>query len=136
MNLMTQLIRLTVPICVWMSAFMHLESSAKPAAKNQKPALESSSVEKIRHVVCFKFRKTPSPPGLKSRERIRRLEKISGIRSLEWGKTTAPKGTNKGFTHCFIVTFDNEQSLEPNTFLTPITKLSLPYSNPFSTTCL
>ena len=69
MNLMTQLVRLTVPICVWMSAFMHLESSAKPAAKNQKPALEVLHGEKIRHVVCFKFKEGPSPRGLKkSRE--------------------------------------------------------------------
>ena len=61
MNIKKLLIRLTVPICVWMSAFMHLESSAKPAAKNQKPELESSSVEKIRHVVCFKFKEDAEP---------------------------------------------------------------------------
>lgn len=112
MNLMTQLIRLTVPICVWMSAFMHLESSAKPAAKNQKPALESSSVEKIRHVVCFKFKEDAEPARIKKVEReFAALKgKISGIRSLEWGKNNSPEGLNKGFTHCFIVTFDNEQS--------------------------
>ena len=111
MNLMTQLIRLTVPICVWMSAFMHLESSAKPAPKT-KPDLESSALEKIRHVVCFKFKEEADPAKIKKVERaFAALKgKISGIRSLEWGKNNSPEGLNKGFTHCFIVTFDNEKS--------------------------
>ena len=112
MNIMTQLIRLTVPICLWMSAFMHLESSAKPAANNQNPALESSSMEKIRHVVCFKFKEDADPAKIKKVEKefAALKRKISGIRSLEWGKNNSPEGLNKGFTHCFIVTFENEQS--------------------------
>ena len=57
-------------------------------------------------------RKTPSPAKIKKVERaFAALKgKISGIRSLEWGKNNSPEGLNKGFTHCFIVTFDNEQS--------------------------
>ncbi len=91
---------------------MHLESSAKPAAKNQKPALESSSMETIRHVVCFKFKEGADPAKIKKVEReFAALKgKISGIRSLEWGKNNSPEGLNKGFTHCFIVTFENEPS--------------------------
>jgi hypothetical protein len=95
-----------------MSAFMHLESSAKPAANNQNPALESSSMEKIRHVVCFKFKEDADPAKIKKVEKefAALKRKISGIRSLEWGKNNSPEGLNKGFTHCFIVTFENEQS--------------------------
>ena len=112
MNIKKLLVRLTSSFCVLMTAFMHLESSAKPLPKNQKTELESSALEKIRHVVCFKFKEEADPAKIKKVERaFAALKgKISGIRSLEWGKNNSPEGLNKGFTHCFIVTFDNEKS--------------------------
>ena len=91
---------------------MYLESSAKPAHKKQEPGLETSSKEKIRHVVCFKFKEDADPAKIRNVEReFAALKgKISGIRSLEWGKNNSPEGLNKGFTHCFIVTFENEKA--------------------------
>ena len=35
---------------------------------------------------------------------------IPGIISIEWGTNNSPEGLNKGFTHCFVVTFENDQA--------------------------
>ncbi|MDR6860457.1 Dabb family protein [Variovorax guangxiensis] len=64
----------------------------------------------IRHVVLLRF-KDGIPP-----DRLAELEqdfaalagRIDGIRQLEWGVNASPEGLNKGFTHCFLVSFDNE----------------------------
>lgn len=66
--------------------------------------------EKLQHVVAFKF-KTDAKP-----EKIREIEaafralktKIPEIAALEWGTNNSPENLNKGFTHCFIVTFKDE----------------------------
>ena len=112
MNLSSQLIRLATSICVCMCALMYLESSAKPANKKQTASQKASSKENIRHVVCFKFKEDADPAAIRKVERefTALKEKIPGIRSLEWGKNNSPEGLNKGFTHCFIVTFESERA--------------------------
>ena len=94
-----------------MGAFMYLQSSAKPY-KAKETATNTSSKGEIRHVVCFKFKEDANPATIRKVEReFAALKgKISGIRSLEWGKNNSPEGLNKGFTHCFIVTFENEKA--------------------------
>ncbi len=67
------------------------------------------AAEKIRHVVSFKFKSTAKP------EEIKRVEtnfaalkkKIPQIQALEWGTNISPEKLNKGFTHCWIVTFSS-----------------------------
>jgi hypothetical protein len=71
---------------------------------------EESSSAHIRHIVCLKFK-----PEITT-ESILEVEKkfpalqlsIPGIISIEWGLNNSPEGLNKGFSHCFIVTFENE----------------------------
>jgi hypothetical protein len=74
---------------------------------------ESNQVNsEIRHIVCLKFNEEASS------EQIGEIEKkfpalqesIPGIISIEWGKNNSPEGLNKDFTHCFIVTFENEEA--------------------------
>jgi hypothetical protein len=91
---------------------MYLELSAKPYHKLKDSATESSAKEKIRHVVCFKFKDDADPTKIRKVEKeFAALKgKIKGILSLEWGGNNSPEGLNKGFTHCFIVTFDREES--------------------------
>jgi len=65
----------------------------------------------LRHVVLFKFK-----PGT-SKEDIAKVEtafsalpsKISQIAGYEWGLNNSPEGLDKGFTHCFFVTFHSEE---------------------------
>jgi hypothetical protein len=65
----------------------------------------------LRHVVLFKFKEgTP-------KEKIAEIEnaftalpgKIPGIAGYEWGLNNSPEGLDKGFTHCFFLTFKSEQ---------------------------
>lgn len=65
----------------------------------------------LRHVVLFKFK-----PGA-SKENIAQVEaafsalpsKIPQIAGYEWGLNNSPEGLDKGFTHCFFVTFHSEE---------------------------
>ncbi len=64
----------------------------------------------LRHVVSFKFKSAATPEEIKKIEtEFRGLKmKISAGQAYEWGTNNSPEKMNKGFTHCFIVTFKNE----------------------------
>ena len=60
-----------------------------------------------RHVVLFRFRSGTTDQALRDIERAfgelaRALPFVTGF---EWGRNGSPEGLDKGFTHCFIVTF-------------------------------
>ena len=96
MNLMTQLIRLTVPICVWMSAFMHWNHQPNRPPKIRNRPLRAPPWRKSAMSCASSSGRRRARQDKKSRERIRRLErKDFGIRSLSGVKTTAPKGSTK-----------------------------------------
>jgi hypothetical protein len=67
--------------------------------------------ETLRHVVAFKFKDTATPDQIKEIENAFRAlkTKIPEIASLEWGTNVSKENRDKGFTHCFIVTFKNEK---------------------------
>lgn len=64
----------------------------------------------LRHVVLFKFKEGTS------KEKIAEIEnaftalpgKIPEITGYEWGTNNSPEGLDKGFTHCFFLTFKSE----------------------------
>ena len=66
----------------------------------------------IRHVVCFKFNESAKKSEIErvEKEFAALKYKIPGILSLEWGKNNSPENLNKDFTHCFIVSFKNEEA--------------------------
>lgn len=65
----------------------------------------------LRHVVLFKFKESSSEEDInKVEEAFSALpDKISEIEDYEWGTNNSPEGLNKGFTHCFFVTFKSEE---------------------------
>ena len=65
----------------------------------------------LQHVVSFKFKPTASPAEIgKVETAFAALKaKIPGIVSLAWGTNVSPEQLNKGFTHCFILTFKTEK---------------------------
>ncbi len=74
-------------------------------------AAEKPPVRKLRHVVCVKFK-----DGVSKAQSDRIIvafaalpSKIPQIREFEFGANNSPEGLNKGFTHCFILTFDTEK---------------------------
>ncbi len=72
-------------------------------------ALPAVAVEKIQHVVSFKFKSTAKPEDIKKVETAFAdlKKKITQIKALEWGTNISPENLNKGFTHCWILTFSS-----------------------------
>lgn len=70
----------------------------------------TAAAEKVQHVVCFKFKTTATAAEIKNVEDAFRAlkKKIPQIKALEWGTNVSKEKRDKGFTHCFIVTFKNE----------------------------
>jgi hypothetical protein len=64
----------------------------------------------IRHLVLLKFKADTSLAQMHSLEKaFAALErKISAVQSMEWGTNNSPEGLDKGFTHCFNLTFADE----------------------------
>ena len=64
----------------------------------------------IRHVVLLNFsEETPTERRAGLAAAFAALaDAIPEVRSLEWGLNASPEGLDKGFTHCFLVTFDDE----------------------------
>jgi hypothetical protein len=71
----------------------------------------ANAAGKIHHVVCFKFKGTASTEDIKKVEAafVALQEKIPGIESLKWGTNVSKEQRNKGFTHCFMLTFKSEK---------------------------
>jgi hypothetical protein len=66
---------------------------------------------KLLHVVSFKFKETASKEQIKQVEDAFRdlKKKIKEIKDYKWGTNVSPEKHDKGFTHGFILTFDNEK---------------------------
>src|SRR6266436_9977373 len=77
-------------------------------------AMNTNAAEKLQHVVSLKFKSSAAPEDIKKVEDgFRALkEKIPQIEKLEWGTNVSKEKHDKGFTHCFIVTFKSEQDLD------------------------
>jgi hypothetical protein len=82
------------------------KDEAKPATKTEKAAKKS----KLNHVVAFKFKDSATKEQVKEVEdAFRALKtKIPQIQKLQWGLNNSPEGLNKGFTHCWVLTFESE----------------------------
>ena len=75
------------------------------------PAKKHSNSRKLQHVVCFKFNADATTDQIRKVEKafVALKKKIPQIIALEWGINNSPEGLNKDFTHCFIVTFQDEK---------------------------
>src|SRR5947208_2068501 len=72
--------------------------------------MNANAAEKLQHVVSFKFKSSASSEDIKKVEDAfgALKEKIPQIVKLEWGTNVSKEKRDKGFTHCFIVSFKNE----------------------------
>jgi hypothetical protein len=66
---------------------------------------------KLYHVVSIKFKDSATPDQIGAVEQaFRQLrDKVPGITSLTWGTNVSPEKRNKGFTHCFVLTFAKDK---------------------------
>lgn len=74
---------------------------------NMTQALDSV----LRHVVLFKFKPGTSAMDIKKVEEAFSAlpSKIPQIVGYEWGTNNSPEGLDKGFTHCFFLSFNSEE---------------------------
>jgi hypothetical protein len=72
---------------------------------------QSANDKKLRHVVMFKFKESATEEDIEKVEKAFNAlpGKISAIRDFEWGTNNSPERLNKGFTHCFLLTFNSEE---------------------------
>lgn len=92
----------TVLVCMVLAAGM------QNAGAQSAPDADSGT---LRHVVLFKFK--DGTPDAKVREIVEAFaalpSKIPEIKGFEWGTNNSPEGLDKGFTHCFTLTFSSEE---------------------------
>ena len=107
-NYLSYLLFLVVALLVSLS-FVFLERE-KPALTTETEVMKKSD-SVLRHVVLFKFKEgTPSEKIREIQEAFGALpSKIPQIISYEWGTNNSPEGLEKGFTHCFFLTFNSEE---------------------------
>lgn len=81
----------------------------------QTAAIEQNTEDSVlRHVVLFKFKEGTTKDQLHQYETAfgGLKNKIPEIVSFEWGLNNSVEGLEKGFTHCFFVTFASEEDRE------------------------
>src|SRR5690606_24686388 len=105
----TTVLAITALLCALSLGLM--SHSVQPyKSNNNQDLMEKKQDSLLRHVVIFKFKEGAS------KEKITEIEeafkalrsKIPQILSLKWGLNNSPEGLNKGFTHCFFLTFKSE----------------------------
>ena len=91
------------------------ETSTEQINSQMEETMQSSpapaETRQLRHVVLFKFKEGTDPAAIATVETAFAdlSNKIPEIKSFEWGLNNSPEGLEKGFTHCFLVTFDSEE---------------------------
>jgi hypothetical protein len=71
-----------------------------------------ASTKQLRHVVLFRFKENTSAEDITLIEnefRILATEKLPQVKEYEWGTNVSKENLHHGYTHCFILTFENEQ---------------------------
>ena len=101
--------RITSIIVTIAAAFALMFSSF--AAVQSADAKKTAKKPKVRHVVCLKFKAgTTQDQIAKIQAAFADLpKKITNIKKFEWGTNNSPEKMNKGFTHCFVLTFRSEK---------------------------
>jgi hypothetical protein len=90
-------------------------SLCNPTIEQSKQQMKSDIQKEhdsvLRHVVLFKFKEGTSTAAIKKVEDAftELPSKIPQIMSYEWGLNNSPEGLEKGFTHCFFLTFKSEK---------------------------
>jgi hypothetical protein len=72
----------------------------------------ASTKQVLRHVVLLKFKENTSAADLTQIEqefRTLATVKVPQVKEFEWGTNVSKENLDHGYTHCFVLTFANEQ---------------------------
>ena len=83
----------------------------QPATTQNMDKAYVESSQRLRHVVLFKFKEGVDPAAIATVEQAFAAlpGKIPQIMEFEWGLNNSPEGLDKGFTHCYLLTFASEE---------------------------
>ena len=86
------------------------EAPSTDSSKKETMTTDDTEGKVLRHAVFFSFKEESSEDDVAGVvDAFRELpSKISEIIDFEWGTNNSPEGLNDGFTHCFLLTFENE----------------------------
>ena len=106
-----KIIYIPLTIIVSFLTLFFINPEIKNNQKTQKTNMYKEQDSVLRHVVLFKFKEGTSSADIKKVEDAFSTlpSKISQIMSYEWGLNNSPEGLEKGFTHCFFLTFKSEE---------------------------
>ena len=95
-------------IVVASAAFAAQQQSDSSAAR---PAARDAHNGRLFHVVSIKFKSSATKEQIKAVEDafVALKDKIPGIATLDWGTNVSPEKHDKGFTHCFVLSFASEK---------------------------
>jgi hypothetical protein len=90
----------------FLALMLALAALVLPAALTQAQEKQPAK-GKLQHVVAFKFKEEATPAQIREVEQAFAglKKKIREIRAFEWGTNVSPEKLDKGFTHCFLLTF-------------------------------
>jgi len=105
----TKVISLVLLLTLISLTFISATWNNRTSAKSNTANMPSDSL--LRHVVLFKFKEGTTSENIeKVEDAFSALpSKISEIQGYEWGLNNSPEGLEKGFTHCFFLTFKSEE---------------------------
>lgn len=85
-----------------------LKSAATQVVNKTKSVVKK---KQLRHLVMIKFKETSSAEDIAKVETAFAAlpSQISQITDFEWGINNSPEGLDKGFTHVFFISFDDEE---------------------------
>ena len=104
---LTSVVMLAAIALAGAAAIVVVPTTAARAA--DEPKKEPSGV--LYHVVSLKFKPGAAADQIKAVEQAFQglKAKIPGIKTLHWGTNVSPEKHDKGFTHCFVLTFATEK---------------------------
>ena len=90
--------------------FLLLFGCANKTTEAKNNTSSNNMNETLRHIVLFKFKASSEAVDIQKIEDafIALPTKIKEIKDFEWGLNNSTEGLDKGFTHCFFVTFESE----------------------------
>jgi hypothetical protein len=95
--------------CVSVHSTEHI--TAQKQAPANMPQYAKKPAQVLRHVVLLKFKDGTTNQQIKDIENTfcALPSKISAINDFEWGTDVSIDNRSEGFTHCFVLTFLNEE---------------------------
>ena len=87
------------------------QRSSDASAARAVAARDAAGKGRLFHVVSLKFKPSATKEQIKAVEDAfaRLKDRIPGITSLDWGTNVSPEKHDKGFTHCFVLSFASEK---------------------------